>query len=248
MFYECQVDSVAFPENLKSIGNYAFYPFNKPKPRVADYASIESMCNIVYEGKNASRPWAEKNCIAGQEITEIVIPDGITAIHDYAFYNCKNLTSVVIPESVTAIGDYAFEYCGLSSITIPKHVTTIGNSAFNHCIQLGTVISEIVDPFEITSYTFSFPKSLNSSTCPAYTCKLYVPVGTIDKYKATANWNQFPFIFEGNPAAIDNCKSAKDTSISAAYDLNGIRLSKSPSQGLYFLRMSDGTIKKVVAK
>ena len=35
----------------------------------------------------------------------------VTAIGDYAFYNCKGLTSVIIPEEVTTIGKDAFAYC-----------------------------------------------------------------------------------------------------------------------------------------
>ena len=52
------------------------------------------------EGKN------DKSC---------TIPNSVTSIVDYAFYNCSVLTSVTIPNSVTSIGDYAFSYC--SSLT-----------------------------------------------------------------------------------------------------------------------------------
>lgn len=49
---------------------------------------------------------------------EIIIPDGVTSIGDYAFDNCISLTSVTIPNSMTSIGDRAFGGCGgLTSIT-----------------------------------------------------------------------------------------------------------------------------------
>ncbi len=34
----------------------------------------------------------------------VVIPDGVTSIGDYAFNRCANLTSITIPDSVTSIG------------------------------------------------------------------------------------------------------------------------------------------------
>ena len=37
----------------------------------------------------------------------MVIPEGVTNIAAYAFYNCENLQSVTIPESVTVIGNSA---------------------------------------------------------------------------------------------------------------------------------------------
>ncbi|MDE6067462.1 MAG: leucine-rich repeat domain-containing protein [Treponemataceae bacterium] len=42
---------------------------------------------------------------------ELVIPEGVTAIGEKAFYECESLTSVSIPASVTSIGDDAFYGC-----------------------------------------------------------------------------------------------------------------------------------------
>ena len=46
-----------------------------------------------------------------------------------------DVTDVVIPEGVTSIGASAFRYCsGLTSIEIPNSVTSIGDCVFYNCI------------------------------------------------------------------------------------------------------------------
>ena len=71
------------------------------------------------------------------DLKSVTIPDSVTTIGDYAFYNCHSLTSVTIPDSVTTIGDSAFYFCtSLTSITIPDSVTTIGMGAFFGCNSL----------------------------------------------------------------------------------------------------------------
>ena len=52
------------------------------------------------------------------------------------------------------------------------------------------MISLITNPFEIKSGTFSKNTFLNAT--------LYVPKGTINKYKATEGWKDFLFIEEGD--------------------------------------------------
>lgn len=72
--------------------------------------------------------------------SHVVIPDGVTAIADKAFYKCKHVKSITIPPGVTSIGDSAFDGCNfLNSVTISDEVVSIGNMAFNKCKSLTTI-------------------------------------------------------------------------------------------------------------
>ena len=74
-------------------------------------------------------------------LTSVAIGDSVTSIGSEAFAGCSSLTSVTIPNSVTYIGDGAFASCtGLTSVTIPNSVTTIREAAFYGCTGLTSVI------------------------------------------------------------------------------------------------------------
>ena len=78
---------------------------------------------------------------AGKNVTNIVIPEGVTHIESGAFSNSSNLTSVTLPSSLVYIGDNAFEYCGkLLSVNIPNSVSYIGEYAFLNCESLTSVV------------------------------------------------------------------------------------------------------------
>ncbi len=80
--------------------------------------------------------------------TEVVIPEGVTAIGEGVFANRSDLRSVTFPEALTSIGDRAFEKCtGLRSAAFPVGLTSIGEGAFGRCAGLRSV---------------SFPESLTS--------------------------------------------------------------------------------------
>jgi hypothetical protein len=72
------------------------------------------------------------------KLTAVDIPNSVTSIGDYAFYRCSGLNSVTIGNSVDTIGTWAFSYSGLRTLTIPDNVTAIGWGAFQVCQKLRT--------------------------------------------------------------------------------------------------------------
>ena len=73
-------------------------------------------------------------------VEELIIPNSVTRIGQFAFDRCSSLKSIVIPDSVTQIGDRAFYVCSsLKSIVIPESVTQIGQYAFSECSSLQSI-------------------------------------------------------------------------------------------------------------
>ncbi len=73
-------------------------------------------------------------------ITDIKIPETVTAIGNNAFADCAVLQNISLPESVTAIGEAAFYNCkALKNIKIPDGVTRINERTFMHCEELSSV-------------------------------------------------------------------------------------------------------------
>lgn len=69
--------------------------------------------------------------------TSYAIPEGVTSIYNWCFYNNKKLTEVTFPESLTWIGLRAFSNCSnIESFDIPDGVYHIGVTAFGMCDNL----------------------------------------------------------------------------------------------------------------
>ena len=99
------------------------------------------------------------------KIRTIVISDDITSIGGYAFRGCRNVTDIDIPDGVTAIKYSAFASCGLTSADIPDHVQTLGPDCFEACRSLENIV--IPDSVtEIGHYAFAECDALTSVTIP----------------------------------------------------------------------------------
>ena len=139
-FYECtSLTSVTIGESVKSIGYKAFAGCYK-LTKTNSTGDIVGWCNIEFDGPFANPICYSNNFyINDQEIKDLVIPNSVNSIKDYAFSGCSSLTSVTIGKSVKSIG-HAFRYCSsLTSVTIPNSVKSIGEEAFAGCSKLTSV-------------------------------------------------------------------------------------------------------------
>ena len=130
--------------------------------------SIDSYLNIQFDDyTSCPMYYANKLYINNKRAVNIVIPESVSAIPDYAFYRCTSLNSAEISGNVKTIGQYAFSGCtyltelsindgveiieryafheckSLSSVTVPDSVTRINSFAFNGCEKL----TDITLPF-----------------------------------------------------------------------------------------------------
>ena len=111
-FRDCSgLTSVTIGNGVTSIGYDAFDGCEQlSSVYISDLAA---WCNIIFEGSD-SHPFGNSVedvthlFLNDKEIKNLVIPNSVTSIEDYTFYNCSGLTSITIPNSVTSIGVQAF--------------------------------------------------------------------------------------------------------------------------------------------
>ena len=154
-FYGCRgLTSVTIGNSVESIGNGAFYGCSGLTKVIVN--DIAAWCNISFGSFSASNPfYYAKHLYSDEntEITNLVIPDGVTSIGSRAFASCTGLTSVTIPNSVTSIGSSAFSSCkGLTSVTIPNSVTTmtLQHGAISHLGMMIVIRYTVQNIFIVT--------------------------------------------------------------------------------------------------
>ena len=185
-FYGCSsLQAVTLPSTLLYLAESAFTGCPAKSSVNWDYDNLNDLYP-EYEGNENSVAWSLENgvlTLSGrgtmeggdrpwysrrEEITSIVIQDGITGIWDGAFRNCVNAVSVTIPDSVSFIGSGAFQGCtGLQSVSFG------GTEASARKLVIGLNNGPLINAaWSWSGYTGSYPAESSGILSPDFEWRL----------------------------------------------------------------------------
>ncbi|MDD6976419.1 MAG: leucine-rich repeat domain-containing protein [Bacteroidales bacterium] len=166
-FADCSsLNNVIIGNGVRSIGAFAFSGCSSITS--VNISDITDWCNISFKRYDANPLYNGASLYLNNEL----------------------VTNLIIPNSVTIIKDYAFSECtSLESITIPNSVTTIGNYAFSGCSSLESVYCKATTPPSLeNSYVFNNNASGR---------KIYVPMESVSEYKSASYWADYAYAIDG---------------------------------------------------
>ena len=155
-FWSChKLQHVTLPKNLVAVGDNCFRSCGLLAeleiPVTLQKIGLDAFCDTAWlKNQQTENPLVQVNHILIDATTcsstAAEVPDGVTEIGNFAFYNCGNLQKIMLPASVTKIDWGAFWQCsGLETLTVQGNLAKIGESAFSDCTKLSavyTVMSE----------------------------------------------------------------------------------------------------------
>lgn len=146
-----KLTQVSIPDSITQFGAMSFSDCPNLIYNVYD--------NAKYLG-NASSPYLVLVESVSKDISQCQIHKDTKIIHFSAFADCTRLTQIAVPDGVTAIDTYAFQNCtSLTDVTISKSVATIGSYIASGCSQLkGIWVAEDNAHFSSDSFGVLFNK------------------------------------------------------------------------------------------
>lgn len=165
-FRSCaELPSITIPISVTTIGRNAF--MNCTGLTAVHINDLAAWCRIHFDSDTYCNPlyYAHHLYLSGEEIKDLVIPDGVTSlvnsftacyglttvtvpssvtsIEEYTFYGCKNITKVILNSNAIASRQYSdhpsLSYLFGSQVTeyiLGEDVSTIGDKAFKDCSNL----------------------------------------------------------------------------------------------------------------
>ena len=211
-------------DGVKEIGADAFKDCTNLE-RVS-FESAEGLLGITF-GNGYANPLCQNKVlnIGDKIVSELVIPESVTSVNNYALFNCRSIKKVTGGENVKSIGVGAFSgNVKLSELHLGSSVKKIGNEAFSQC-PLTTIYSYAVTPPTCGNNVF---------TINAENCKLYVPEESVSKYQNHQDWYEFNIQAMKDETGIETLRDEENEEMGNAtlYDLQGRRIMK-PTRGIY---------------
>lgn len=222
-FYETAITEVTFPEELTKIGQMAFYKSKIKKAEIPD--AVTSIGATAFA-------WCP-------ELETVSVGKGVKTIEEATFHNLPSLKSITLSEGLESIGTLAISHAPqLSEISLPSTVSTIESKAF-YAVPFTKIVANMTVPPELTELTFS-----GANDNPIYnTCTLFVPSESLNAYKDASVWKNFLSITPINSGvgSIETQPVAMEY-----YSIDGTRLLNPEDGTICIVRMSDGTVRKVI--
>ena len=137
-----QVNSLTIPANLTSCETGGSSTYDSKYGPLGGASALSEL--ILEPGmENIPDNLARVESTSNTHMASVSIPDSVTSIGNYAFYNCKALEETFIPGSVTSIADTAFQ--GWKNLVIKGYscsaaetYANANNIPFHEIIQEGT--------------------------------------------------------------------------------------------------------------
>lgn len=185
--------SLRIPGTVKYVGHEAFYNNNSLR-------SLEICEGATGFDGNYTFGYSEN-------LSYAKLPSTMTSIRYSSFYYCRNLGTIELGQTGNdTINSRAFEQTKIRSLRIPEGTKVIGFGVFSYCSELRTLDL----PSTITSIDYNFidydysltklivrAKDIPNTSSAAFSnfdcsaCTLYVPAGSVEKYKAASPWSNF---------------------------------------------------------
>lgn len=273
-FSDCDsLRTVTFLQGPSRIGKYAFYrctsleDINLPEGvTLIDESAFSGCTALEHVGLPRSlRVIAAAAFYDCKQFRQFTIPAQVDSIGASILDNCDNLKRIDIAYSPNPLKytcpsqftnslraahidtlymdryiDGAFsDNRTLKKLYIGPHVTAIRNELFSDCYSIDEIYS-----------VSTVPPTCEGRSVFAYVnkqdCRLHVPTGSIDAYKAAFVWQDFFNIDEqdANVMSVEGQKGGAATVI-ATYTLGGQRATDG-QRGFVIQRMSDGSVRKVL--
>lgn len=171
--------SIVFGQNIKSIGNSAFYGCQQLESITLN-SNLETLSSYTFECcyklatvnlQDTKVTTIPEGCFYQCGLTEIDIPATITEVGNSAFYGCDSVVTITVNTATIPASCFQSnnrDKCKLTTVNIGKNVKSIGNYAFRYQKKLTAVnIDPEVSGLAIGSYVFSDCDALEIITLPA---------------------------------------------------------------------------------
>lgn len=267
--YCASLSSIFIPNSVLSIG-YSAFEYCTSLTSVAIPNSVTEIEGSAFSHCENLRSVAISNSLKEidyctfeycSKLSSITIPNSVTTIKSGAFWGCFDVNDVSIPSSVTKI-DTSDPTKGTPSFSCDPKICTFGSDYAAESINRNSIVKLTLMDDVTSFYHFGGDKLdtlVSLTTTPPIiwgvsekqktTLKVFVPKGTLAAYQAADVWKEFWNLQEidaitGISSAVVPKTDAKGVGL---YSITGVKIEQK-RPGINIIKMSDGSIRKVLVK